>query len=145
MSSVASSTLSEPVDVEKQPTTASQPGNTNEQTESSRPKSYGYRRLASFMAESGQYAIFRRFGELNCLNLLFLQAELVSLEEKLKEAAAADGSTTENLRDLYDKNRVTMARARDKDGKYVKQWELALDIREVLEEYSKLFSLVSSF
>ena len=44
-------------------------------------KTYGYYRLAELM---GEYATFRRFGQVQSLNLLYLQAELVMLEIELK-------------------------------------------------------------
>jgi len=49
-----------------------------------------------------EYEIYRRrFGRLNSLNLLYLQAELVMLEITLQKYAAEDVSTTERGRHHY--------------------------------------------
>ncbi|KAI9662602.1 MAG: hypothetical protein M1821_008769 [Bathelium mastoideum] len=50
----------------------------------------GYPRLAMLMGLLPETAVFRRFGFLNKLNLLYMQAELKSLEEKLKEIQRRD-------------------------------------------------------
>ena len=48
------------------------------------PKPRGYPRLAALMGSYQETAIFRRFGKLNMLNLLSLQAELTDLEVQLE-------------------------------------------------------------
>jgi hypothetical protein len=55
----------------------------------------GYARVAHLMARSntGDLAIFRKFGELNMLNLLRLQAELQFLHDKLRVAYEKDQGT----------------------------------------------------
>ncbi|KAE9382079.1 hypothetical protein N431DRAFT_320888 [Stipitochalara longipes BDJ] len=45
----------------------------------------GYEKLAHLMSTHQETAIFQRFGFLNTLNTLYLQAELVHLEQKMKE------------------------------------------------------------
>jgi hypothetical protein len=45
----------------------------------------GYRALANTMAKRRDLAIFRKFGALNMLNLLNLQAELMELQDRLVE------------------------------------------------------------
>jgi hypothetical protein len=44
----------------------------------------GYPRLAALMSEEKDVAIFRRFDDLNFLNLLALQAEIVDLEKDFR-------------------------------------------------------------
>ena len=44
----------------------------------------GYDRFAQFMGTHPKLAISRRFGALNLRNLLYLQAELIYLEDELK-------------------------------------------------------------
>ncbi len=53
----------------------------------------GYMHLAEHMGEHPNRAIFRRFGELNALNVLFLQAELVELEAELRQEATLDAKS----------------------------------------------------
>jgi hypothetical protein len=50
----------------------------------------GYTKLASLLGAHPDLAIYRRFGKLNAKNLLYLQAELVSLEERLEECVKKD-------------------------------------------------------
>ncbi|RDL38895.1 uncharacterized protein BP5553_03235 [Venustampulla echinocandica] len=54
------------------------------------PKSNGYEKLARLMSKHGEVAAFQRFDYLNNLNILYLQAELVHLEEELQESMKAD-------------------------------------------------------
>lgn len=55
------------------------------------PIENGYREIAQLMAcKDSPFAIFRRFGQLNMLNLLCLQAELMELQRDLKDACAED-------------------------------------------------------
>lgn len=49
----------------------------------------GYPKLADLMARYGEAAIFRRFRSLNLFVLMSLQAELVELEERLRELLKA--------------------------------------------------------
>lgn len=50
----------------------------------------GYPKLAERMAIAPEIAVFRRFGFLNKLNLLYLQAELMDIEEELKDLQKGD-------------------------------------------------------
>lgn len=49
-----------------------------------------YTALASMMANHAEAAIFRRFDTLNIKNLLYMQAELVDLENQLHEIESED-------------------------------------------------------
>lgn len=60
------------------------------------PKTNGYEKLAGLMSKHGEVAAFQRFDFLNMLNILFLQAELVHLEEELKESMKADLESADN-------------------------------------------------
>jgi hypothetical protein len=53
-------------------------------------KVQGYAPLASLMSKHSELAIFSTFGELNYLNLIYLQAELVYLKGKLKRLVDQD-------------------------------------------------------
>ncbi|KAI9694216.1 MAG: hypothetical protein M1822_003488 [Bathelium mastoideum] len=54
----------------------------------------GYPRLAKRMGLLPKIAIFRRFGFLNQLNILYMQAELQYLEKKLKKVQIGDNAST---------------------------------------------------
>ena len=101
----------------------------------------GYRRLASAMGESPQWAIFKRFGTLNAQNLLYLQAELTSLENKLLEYIKEDQAAIGGDRDKYDRDWETLKASCDNDhpapGNDSKQWKTFLEIRAKLKEYSR--------
>lgn len=50
----------------------------------------GYPKLAERMAIARETAVFRRFSFLNALNLLYQQAELMDIEEELKDLQRDD-------------------------------------------------------
>jgi len=108
-------------------------------------KPRGYRNLALAMGTSPQFAIFKRFGALNAQNLLYLQAELTVLEERLQkyikedQEAGGDGG-----RDIYDRDWETLKNSCDPNsavGSDYKQWRTFLEIREKLKEYSKVLQV----
>jgi hypothetical protein len=97
----------------------------------------GYHRLASVMGMFPDVAIFRRFSTLNVENILYLQAELVDLENRLKEAAQADALSDdairrENYRALYNLSQAEFL----PNGNGL-QWKIFLQIREVLQQYNE--------
>lgn len=100
----------------------------------------GYRSLAAAMGESPQWAIFKRFGTLNAQNLLYLQAELTSLEKKLVQYVKEDQAATGDDRDKYDRDWETLKASCDTDppapGNDNRQWTTFLEIRAKLKEYS---------
>jgi hypothetical protein len=50
----------------------------------------GYEKLAGLMTKHAEVATFQRFDFLNTLNILYLQAELVHLEQELRESMRDD-------------------------------------------------------
>ena len=90
----------------------------------------GYPKLAHHMSMYSECAIFRRFNSLNCQNLLYLQAELVHLEERLRYLEAADSSSTDEARHLYSKDWYWL------DDSESEQLEVVLEIRKRLKDYS---------
>mgnify|MGYP004501185465 CR=1 FL=1 len=48
-------------------------------------KDVGYRGFSAFLASDDDFLIFRRFGALNARLLLYLQDEIVVLEERLRD------------------------------------------------------------
>jgi hypothetical protein len=67
----------------------------------------GYPKLAQLFERYPSTAIFRRFGFLNMMSLLSLQAELMGLERRLKEACRdadfAEGGDTNELTRSFEK------------------------------------------
>jgi len=50
----------------------------------------GYEKLAGLMTKHSEVATFQRFDFLNTLNILYLQAELVHLEQELRDSMRED-------------------------------------------------------
>jgi hypothetical protein len=53
-------------------------------------KMSGYQKLAELMTKHSEVATFKRFDFLNTLNILYMQAELVHLEEELRDSMRED-------------------------------------------------------
>lgn len=92
----------------------------------------GYPRLAQLMGTFSHTAIVRRFGTLNALNLLSLQAELIYLEQDYQSRVERD-----NLSDNIDISVLSedFEALRESDGRQCKL--LHTKIRPKLKEYSK--------
>lgn len=102
-----------------------------------------------------QLAIFRKFGSLNMLNLLSLQAELTRLEKKLKATVKSDDKSVGEA-SKYSTSFLAMLQQTDlsaadqseepgdppekpeQSGLMPAQWRVILEIRRKLDEYSKL-------
>ena len=100
----------------------------------------GYPRLACHMAQYSENAIFRRFSSLGTRNLLYLQAELVHLEQKLCRLEAADSASSEGRRATYSKDWYWL---NDSPEENDEQLKIALSIRSKLKEYCKRVKLAS--
>ena len=98
------------------------------------PKPRGYPKLAKLMGTHHETAIFRRFGELNMLNLLSLQAELTDLEIQLQSIRNEDEVSDDPVRSLYAIDFHEMSKQGDERDD--QQWQMLLRIREKLQEYS---------
>ncbi|EQB52622.1 hypothetical protein CGLO_07740 [Colletotrichum gloeosporioides Cg-14] len=97
----------------------------------------GYGRLAQLLAQSHEYAIFRKFEWLNMMNLLRLQAELQHMEQQLVEVRAEDKDPDDDseVRRSYGINFKAMRdNAEDGDSE---QYDLLLEISPKLDEYNK--------
>lgn len=93
---------------------------------------YGYDNLASLIGDYPSLSIYRRFGSLAAKNLLYMQAELVLLEDELKVIAECDhegplgtdlGTSWEGLRNAPE------------NGARNLQWQKFLEIRVKITEY----------
>lgn len=95
----------------------------------------GYPKLAELMNILPETSIFRSFGTLNSLNILYLQAELTDIEHKLRQAQISDHNTEEGFKSLYAKNWYFLKEsAQDGDERQLQLVDLA---REKLDKYSK--------
>jgi hypothetical protein len=96
----------------------------------------GYFKVARFMGRQDEYAMFRRFKTLNAQNLLYLQAELVHLEDQLYSLAQRDSVK----RIIPIKDWWTLSHSEEVDDS--DHWKKVMEIREKLEQYSlyKLYS-----
>ncbi|KAH8685797.1 hypothetical protein BGZ60DRAFT_523076 [Tricladium varicosporioides] len=94
--------------------------------------SNGYHKLARFMAYQ-QYPIFRKFKIIANRDLLYLQAELIALENEYLEFAKRDRNNKGEF-EFYDSDwyLLSTSQARNCGGE---QWQKALQIREKLREY----------
>lgn len=93
----------------------------------------GYQRLATLMGSHNEFAIFRRFQTLNMQNILYLQAEIMHLEEELDELAKRDLNHPDRIYHNRDWWSLTQGEQKgDQD-----QWDKVLQIREKLNAYSK--------
>jgi hypothetical protein len=97
----------------------------------------GWPSVASYMAETSEFQAFSRFRELNVKNLLYYQVEIAYLEDKLRRQELKDW---EKRRMSEEENYAKLAEVmvRSKDGPDSKQWNLIIQIRERVKEYSKI-------
>ena len=92
----------------------------------------GYWKIADLMGSHTEFAIFRRFRSLNMQNLLYLQAEIIHLEEELVELALRDARHPG--RGSYSKDWWSLARGTDHGDQ--DQWGMILELRGKLDAYS---------
>jgi hypothetical protein len=95
----------------------------------------GYPKIAGHMNIQPETTIFRRFGELNAKNLLYLQAELVLLEEELRKCEISDSCSQTGEKSNYSVSWYWLSRS-GADGD-TKQLQIILKIRKLLQKYSK--------
>ncbi|OJD31549.1 uncharacterized protein BKCO1_4700073 [Diplodia corticola] len=92
----------------------------------------GYPSLAVHMASMPQASIFRSFTTLNILNLLYMQAELVSLEDELRryrlDDANADSGTNGEHKSAKDRRKYAT------DWAFLRRSTSAEDLREAQAE-----------
>jgi len=103
----------------------------------------GYPTLAQHMSGTPEISIFKRFETLNRQNLLYLQAELTSLEKKLRNLEAESTKCDDGgPRSQYSRDWEWMTMIDEKSTPNP-QWQLFLRIRAVLKEYSKHLTCTS--
>jgi hypothetical protein len=113
------------------------PGLLRQNSVRERPALQGYPKLARFIGERPGFAIFRRFSELNARNLLYLQAELLDVEEELYETEI-DDQRDQDLRQLqFSMRGIHNGRVAPEGSKAHSRWKLYEEQRRLLKEYSE--------
>lgn len=97
----------------------------------------GYPKLAAKFEVFPEIAIYRRFGALNALNLLYYQAELSYVEKQLQEQQQKDDFDRTGPGAGYARNWQWLKYSRA-DGGDGHQLELVMYMRELLQQYSEL-------
>jgi hypothetical protein len=96
----------------------------------------GYEKLARLMGNShtdGHFLIFQKFEYLSAQNLLYLQAEIVNLQENLAEIAKEDAESGDLERQIFGRDWLALSSSEDNE-----QWETFLQLRRKLKEYCML-------
>jgi hypothetical protein len=92
----------------------------------------GYGLVASCIDSDNDLAMYRRFGVLNTRNLLYLQSELMALEEQLKQLDTASNDRTKGV-DVWSIPR-SWYHLEKENGRHL---EVVLKIRDRLDAYSR--------
>lgn len=93
----------------------------------------GYAKTAHFMGLHDDHAIVRQFKSLSMRNLLYLQAEILHIEEKLSDLAKRDMNHKD--RKHYTNDWWSLSQGEEVEDR--EQWEVALELREKLDKYRK--------
>ena len=96
---------------------------------------HSYSSFAELLGNNDGLAIYRRFATLNAQNLLYLQSELVNLEDELRRIVIADSVSDDEQRRVF-KHDVTALKNAPGDAAGGRQWKKILEIRAKLKEYS---------
>ncbi|KAL8950148.1 MAG: hypothetical protein Q9222_003802 [Ikaeria aurantiellina] len=100
-----------------------------------------YNNLAVLMGEHQELATFRRFQRLNMKNLLYMQAEILHLEQELQNIEHEDSESKDTTRaDLQASVFNLKETAETSDHA---QWEKVLEIRKKLQDYNQALALAS--
>lgn len=95
----------------------------------------GYPKLAQLMGNDrtdGHFLIFQKFEQLSAQNLLYLQAEIITLREDLSKCMKEDSESSDPDRQLCARDWVELSSSKDSE-----QWEIWLELRAKLKEYCK--------
>jgi hypothetical protein len=114
-------------------TSTTTPGNNNDSVCVASTEHSGYPTLAWLMSSYPDNAFFRRFGELNLLNLLRLQTELQEMEQQLK-LIRKDAESRDATRAWYEKDFRAMRNNKELGG--FEQYKLLIQTSLKHQEYS---------
>lgn len=107
---------------------------------SSEQKPLGFAALSSLMAsdEEQELLIFRKFNEISARNLLYMQCELLSIEERLKRCDRKLSSSGDmNLEEAAETWEVMVEQAKDEKTEAREMMELVKELRVKIKEYRK--------
>ncbi|KAL8767082.1 MAG: hypothetical protein Q9209_006309 [Squamulea sp. 1 TL-2023] len=93
-----------------------------------------YTDLAHLMADYGEAGMVRRFDALNIKNILYLQAELVHLEDELAQTEIRDNTSGDP-----ERAELRFSVYKLKESAYAEnnhQWQIYLECRKKLKEYN---------
>ncbi|TAQ89112.1 hypothetical protein B7494_g2578 [Chlorociboria aeruginascens] len=96
----------------------------------------GYAKLANLMGNDhtdGHFLIFQKFEQLSAQNLLYLQAEIVDLQESLADCIKEDTEHPDRQAFATDWWKLSSSKATE-------QWDTWRQLRSKLKEYCKLLS-----
>ncbi|KAI4947654.1 hypothetical protein J4E91_006476 [Alternaria rosae] len=101
----------------------------------------GYPGLAKFIGQDLDQGlgIFKKFSELNARNLLYMQAELLCLEQELDVITYVDEHGTDPSTKNYARSVWEMRKSPNQH-----QWEKVLEIRGKLKDYKVAESLAAA-
>lgn len=94
-----------------------------------------YPNMARHMTQRPEHAIVRRFGDLNNASLLYMQAELLSLEHELQQQQEEDLKSNCPMTRSYSTSMEMLKLSQGAGGS--KQRDLLLIIQDKLKVYSK--------
>ncbi|KAI1151268.1 hypothetical protein F4825DRAFT_451676 [Nemania diffusa] len=117
----------------------------------------GYHRLANIMHQDGNFAIFRRFQEMNILHLMSLQAEILDLQAWFQHRRSEDETEhpiySRSFQELRQSREIpAQSSAQSSDTSLppeehtissLSQYELLCRLRKIMSEYNTLLLQVS--
>jgi hypothetical protein len=109
----------------------SDPGNFEDEPKNPVP---GWPQVAELMSNIPDFASFNRFSVLQIKSLLYYQAELEILKAELREEELEDYRRGDERAIDYAKRADFLVRSRNRPNH--RQWEVVVEIRRVLKEYS---------
>ncbi|KAL8988652.1 MAG: hypothetical protein Q9169_008518, partial [Polycauliona sp. 2 TL-2023] len=94
-----------------------------------------YTKLAAMMANHAEAGIFRRFDNLNIKNLLYMQAELVDLEDELHDIESEDKKSRDPNVILFASSMQALRKSTGTGTKHSIQWVKYKEVREKIHAY----------
>lgn len=101
----------------------------------------GWPRVAELMAQTQDFAAFKRYRDLNVKSLLYYQAEIEVLRKKLHKEEWEDSQRGDENQGVYARRIDYMIKSKDKETGT--QWRTMIELRKVLKEYNKALLLYS--
>jgi hypothetical protein len=102
----------------------------------------GYPRLSDQIGRQPEFGIYRSFAALHAQDLLYMQAELVEVENELRSVEKVDSESADNYRKLYSSDWWFLEHAANRQGlsdhdAAFKQRDILRRMRPLLKQYSR--------